>query len=719
MDGKEQTHEYLDFIDKFFPIKWGNINEIETKLKLLVEEGIDDDNVTMIGESKEDAGGAGLVSYGDNQHMKMLVKDGHYKVAIARGIILLNTRSIDIEKEKIEVLMQELRNKTKGQLIDLRYSILDMENKCREMSRLVTTIEIFSGVTEEITTIKEGKASEETKVNIYQRKLYMDEEVGIYAESGGMTFRDIKEFDVWVSDNIDVLMASEIGVLIMSTRRTYAVSSFSKETVIGDSIKDTHSYIIIRNGENIYRIFTDKIQKSDRFFPIESEFNKILNSIAENEENIRENIDRYNVIDGNSKILDNKDQLFNYVRNFLLIQGIIVRTDIFDFIPKSFNIFNMDDKEAFVNYIYDDESSRLIGDGLPTFKSWISDMNSSIRRGKQIVMFLTEFGGLEKYHYQSRFLIDLNDMDRIYPPDGIYTIKSEVVKDTGRITKWIKQSDYVKNPKEFNVVGYQANKKVHDGEIFIEVYDMSEDGLIITEEEKFYITFQQTDKLERYYTSWLRFEIKPTDDFWISYEDIPDETLDYYLTSREARRHYLSVLPLLNKFKTIKQGDKEIENFYKDIVLSKISEMALDIKLKRDALDKAIYEWRYGNTVTVNSFINLKNGSVEETKAVKFLEQETKRIIKSTHGISYGVNIFAPDKILTVKLRGLVFYGRYITKKDFVKRIKDEYSFMPSLNKIGVECEVITEEMYEELNNSKFPNRVDDESIFFTYNNIG
>lgn len=715
---KKET--YSEFIKDKHPIKWRTMEEIAQKMHMLIENGIDEDKILMIGNRAKSEEGVdeqySLVGYGDNEHLKMVVKDNAKKVGHMQSIVLLDKRSISIEKEKIEEQLNGIRNRTNDVLTTLKYNIMDMSNKVREMTRLIDTIEIFSGVTEKIVHIKEGKNATDSKINIFQRKLFMDEEVGVW-QDGGITFNEISEFDKWVGEHIDDLMKSEVGILMMSPRRDSMQRSryddqndiFSKAM---NAELNERVYIIVRNGENIYRIFTDKIKIGARFFPIESELTEIITEIQKNEAHIQEMLEKRDEIIGESQLLDSKDKLFHYVRNFLLIQGIVSRTNIFDFVPASFNIFDNDHKDEFVNYVYDDDKSKLLSDGVMPFNAWVMQINENLRRGKKIIFFATEYN-THDVDFKYRFKLDIDSYHRISPPDGIYTIKSEIIKDKQRKEILIDEREYLLNPKKYDKV-WGSGAKVENGVRYVRCRDQSDEGIIETQKEEFYITFFQDNRYEKYYKQHIRFIIRPTDTFFICYENIEDSVLDYYLTNREARREYLKVLPLLGKFKDIKTTDNEIKAFYVDMLLSKISDIKLDKKSKLAYIEQAIDKWKYGNDVTVNSFSDLKRGSAEEIKSIKSMEIEIKRLIKKNHKVNVGTTIFSKDKIWFINTGGRFFYTKSLTKKEFIDVVSDSLLWNERQSKkfLGALCSIMSDEEFF----NKYEEKMPESGVIIKYN---
>ena len=65
--------------------------------------------------------------------------------------------------------------------------------------RVITTIELYLGINEELFCIQEGaKAHVDTPITFRQGVLYMDEEIGHWKD-GGLDYTNIEWFDTWWS----------------------------------------------------------------------------------------------------------------------------------------------------------------------------------------------------------------------------------------------------------------------------------------------------------------------------------------------------------------------------------------------------------------------------------------------------------------------------------------------------------------------------------------
>ena len=75
-----------------------------------------------------------------------------------------------------------------------------------KIQRVITMIEIYVGINEEMHQIKVGAESDlSIPLSIRQQILFMDEEIGLW-EDGGIDYSQIDKFDEWVVDNYEEIL---------------------------------------------------------------------------------------------------------------------------------------------------------------------------------------------------------------------------------------------------------------------------------------------------------------------------------------------------------------------------------------------------------------------------------------------------------------------------------------------------------------------------------
>lgn len=137
----------------------------------------------------------------------------------------------------------------------------------------IHTVELYAGLAEECVQVRKGKpAKDDDKVHLIQRRHYMDEECLARYEAGGMSFRDIGEFDKWIARDDHMFRLFPFPRTVIAFR----VRHFDRQ-IEGASVADfiqlrienqagKRTFLYIRNGNQLWRVETS-IDFEEELFP--------------------------------------------------------------------------------------------------------------------------------------------------------------------------------------------------------------------------------------------------------------------------------------------------------------------------------------------------------------------------------------------------------------------------------------------------------------------
>ena len=259
----------------------------------------------------------------------------------------------------------------------------------------IFNLELYCGLQEEVHKIADGNAAPiDTPVHIMQQLLYMDEECLFDFKSGGMDYSSLSEWDEWVvsPENLNRLAPHPRCIVGFRVRRhtkerENATSLASLWVQICEEIADMETYLLIRNGDKVYRIasavdFSPRlVPKKDeigeaQFLKVHRQYNGFNRADKVTEEKIGpEHLD----YDEHVEKLDN--DIKHYNRIIILLQGIFDRTDMF--MPHvGVKLTKSSHMEKWVKAVRDEEM------GLPnnavTWEEYRIRMNKSIKKGKKV-----------------------------------------------------------------------------------------------------------------------------------------------------------------------------------------------------------------------------------------------------------------------------------------------------------------------------------------------
>lgn len=415
-----------------------------------------------------------------------------------------NNCRTEIEKKMLELEKQKQ---------ELKSQIAEMEKWLKGKYRVICAYETYLGTKEEIVElIGEGKTSNEP-IHLYQAVRFMDEEYGIvnlekikettYVEMDAFDYKNIDLFDKWITENYKMFIPSERGIVMWRIRRLNKDYGDTWENMVCNGY-NANCYFLIRNGERLYRVFSDVSSKEDTMFPTEQQSleagRKWSTSKEFDQESFMENTLPWKYI-------------------LVAIQGILDRTNILgtDCQFKTNLICGLFDKDKIV-LVRDKERKDLIGDNtMPSWYDYLKENRNKTKIGDRII--ITDLWGSKNYY--------------IGHTDDISFICDHNI---GWRRRW---------------VGIPDRSKVYE----IKDYDEKKDKYKIL-----YFEERWSDDTKKKRTAiWL----DKTEFFNLS--QTTEKDLKYYLNDRRERENYLDMLPKIKlAYKYFKTKAYEREDYFKE-----------------------------------------------------------------------------------------------------------------------------------------------------------
>lgn len=415
-----------------------------------------------------------------------------------------NNCRTELEKKMLELEKQKQ---------ELESQIAEMKKWLKGKYRVICAYETYLGTKEEIVElIGEGKTSNEP-IHLYQAVRFMDEEYGIvnlekikettYVEMDAFDYKNIDLFDKWITENYKMFIPSERGIVMWRIKRLRKDYGDTWENMVCNGY-NANCYFLIRNGERLYRIFSDVASKDDTMFPTEQQSleagRKWSTSKEFDQESFMENTLPWKYI-------------------LVAIQGILDRTNILgtDCQFKTNLICGLFDKDKIV-LVRDKERKDLIGDNtMPSWYDYLKENRNKTKIGDRII--ITDLWGSKNYY--------------IGHTDDISFICEH---NMGWRRRW---------------VGIPNRSKVYE----IKDYDEKKDKYKIL-----YFEERWSDDIKKKRTAiWLN-----KDEFF-NISQTTEEDLKYYLNDRRERENYLSMLPIVKlAYKYFKTKAYEREDYFKE-----------------------------------------------------------------------------------------------------------------------------------------------------------
>lgn len=428
--------------------------------------------------------------------------------------------TLNVQVNKIEVMSRAIKLKMEG----IHYLVSKMKDQLHYTMRVLRLLETFMGVYEEIITIRKGQpADADEPVYIRQFVLAMDEEVAdISTRNGimGIDHQRVEDFDEWlITDNHWKTMLPEkkcIVALLPTTHQREYSNDWLANAMLNQ--KNRMTYLLIRNGEQLHRVWTNMTLQDRMLFPTADVWEKI--STEMNRDDISE-----------EKQLKAKNEGLDWQTQSVLVQGLFIRTDVLK--PMSFdpNLYKQETYENGHIVMVRDAEMRL-GDGHKPFAEWKKELAAGIKQGTRI--YLAEIPWHEYKDRASFFGANYVNNVPEFPDKGVYVIES------------------MENRRTWSNYSYEEARFLYLPKSEIPVYDR-------------YGFAGYKDREKR-----VSFYVSPKEDYVINYDDIELEDVDFYIRNRLERKNYMRVMPILIYMRKVLIQEREYEQKLVNLIANEL-----------------------------------------------------------------------------------------------------------------------------------------------------
>lgn len=182
--------------------------------------------------------------------------------------------------ETLPGLFQEIKDANEAMAVWMTAKVVPLKAQAAGLHSLINriddrifSVELYAGLAEGVERIRDGEPAPLTeKIRLLQRRCYMDEECLARYETGGMEFKDIRDFDAWLirEENLERLLPFPRCVVAFRVRRNEKVREFVNLIQFfrmqEERKTDKYTYLYIRNGEQVFRMDT-AIEFGSKLFP--------------------------------------------------------------------------------------------------------------------------------------------------------------------------------------------------------------------------------------------------------------------------------------------------------------------------------------------------------------------------------------------------------------------------------------------------------------------
>lgn len=472
-----------------------------------------------------------------------IIRVNEQSPAIMGGKIKVMKSNLAKTKVLINRVSTELQRLLKEQELILKEKVDALTSAIEVASDYIYILNSYLGKGEELVKIKEGpRADANEPIVVRQLVLYMDEEIAAaekWSNHNSFDFTKVESFDEWVSqpENLQQVLPDKRGIVAIKPR--FSNKEYSKDLWINEELNKANKclYILVRNGDMLYRIYTD-LHLEDVLFPRKREFDEMFyETVYDHEQDgyVKQPI-QPGSFEYERKMKKSQKAQRRYYAVLMLIQGIFDRTKVFEPLPPGrANIANIFHTSENIIFLYDAEN--ILGDGRPTFDQWVTGINSQIDVGSRVI--------------------------------GLF--------DDWNLASQMDFSKYNVRPRNS---GLPSSKEIY--------------VLEGKEGNRFLFRFKSRSSNQRRAT----FLLSPGQKYYLHYDRATVEDMKYYCSSRLHRRGYADMLPLLNLVINMKEAEKKEEAAFRKLLIGQIMKThKVSLDAAEGEIDSLIDWWKLKNKI--------------------------------------------------------------------------------------------------------------------------
>lgn len=214
-----------------------------------------------LGEATQDSDVRALATY-----------DGASAREYGERLALAKREDIPAIQERVERASEEMRAWMVAETLPLLGEKRRVKEVLDAVDARISGVEVYAGLVEHLVQVRGGDpAAEDEPLYLRQRRHYMDEECLANWQAGGMTFKDLAEFERWflLPVNLDRVMPERRCAVAFKVRRQEKESDVLEEFVsllFGRKDDDARTFLYLRNGDQVHRLET-ALEFGEKLFP--------------------------------------------------------------------------------------------------------------------------------------------------------------------------------------------------------------------------------------------------------------------------------------------------------------------------------------------------------------------------------------------------------------------------------------------------------------------
>jgi hypothetical protein len=311
------------------------------------------------------------------------VKDA---MVAARSQVAGKARELAAAQQRAQDAIAAQRRALDARLAQMSAVLAPLQEQAARLQEGIWSINLYLGVGEGIVALADGApAAPGTPIYVRQGVLAMDEECAVATESGGIDHLGIDEFDDWITADpahVEQLIPEPRGVVAIIPRRAEKDYGDAMASVVNNELNH-QTYLLIRNGDCLYRYIAEGFSAGTRLTPLRDEFTSLFVSRRHNP--ATRGFEPVRLEPGTpgweraERAAGARER--HYMRVALILQGLIDRTAVFQPLPAP-NLSLLHPQaydDGHIVLVSDDEMALTAG--RQPFRDWLRERNAQLRPG--------------------------------------------------------------------------------------------------------------------------------------------------------------------------------------------------------------------------------------------------------------------------------------------------------------------------------------------------
>jgi hypothetical protein len=267
----------------------------------------------------------------------------------------------------------------------------------KEIEKGLRSLRLYTGESVTVVPIATGKSAPSTEpLTIFQRKLFVNEELAVFARVGAdFDIENIGEFKDVLAQNTDLqqqILPAQRGVVALAMRRDDAkYDSKSLAEMIDAHDKNELNkrvFLLVRNGENFSLVYSGEPshELAERLFPTRNEIEGVFDGVDGDTIN-------FNDLRFSRRASAYDDKSLAYKRFLILLAGLAHRKKLFgDFYPASeeMNFISRGFQRKYMRFVSDDDGDVMLGDTVGDVLKLIEHNQTQLAAGCRVIVFCDE-----------------------------------------------------------------------------------------------------------------------------------------------------------------------------------------------------------------------------------------------------------------------------------------------------------------------------------------